>query len=397
VITVLSEIVRPRKISALVGNEQTRLELVKWLRSWKIGSKPVLLQGPPGVGKSTSVYAVAAEFGYDVLEYNASDVRTRKKLSEMLAPMLENRSIFGDADKFLVFLDEIDGLSGRQDYAGMDYILEFIAEASVPVAMASNSEDDPKLKKIQQKSKVLHFKPVNEDLIFMYLKSISRRDGRQFPDELFRRISSASKGDVRFALNLLQTVSSESSALTYSDKQFYSNDSALEAIFSSDSLDEALPKMRDFDAAPLDKIRAVYASVISSKTLTDDEKASSLKLISLADILLRRINKTQNWRLLRYFDKYLLLASVGKGLKPSDSAIPWNLRLAIWNDGRVVKEFLHDLSPVMHVGKATFASYYLPYLSYYLKHKPKELELFLRSQNYDESEKRVMLKIAPKV
>lgn len=394
---LLVESLKPFKISALVGNETPRLELVRWLRSWKVGAKPVLLQGPPGVGKSTSVYAVASEFGYQVLEYNASDVRTKKKLADVIGPILENRSIFGTSDKFLLFLDEIDGLSGRQDYAGMDYILQFIEEATIPVAMASNSEDDPKLRKIQQKSKVLRFKPVDEDLVFIYLKSVAGRLQKELSDDALRRVSGASKGDVRFALNMLQTMSAEVPGLSYSDKQFYSSDAALSAILSSVSVEEALPKMRDFDAAPIDRIRAIYATVVSSKTISDDERAESLRLLSLADILYRRITQKQRWRLLRYLDKYLLLASIGKGLKPSDSAIPWNLRLAIWNDGRIVKELLQDMSPQFHVGKSSFASYYLPYLSWYLKHRPKEMQRFLDKQNYDEPEKRVLLKIAPHI
>ncbi|MGI0090203.1 MAG: AAA family ATPase, partial [Nitrososphaerales archaeon] len=109
---MLSERVRPTKIGSMIGNEQSRLELVKWLKHWKVGSKPVLLSGPPGVGKSTSVYAVAKEFGYTVIEYNASDVRTRERLREALSPTLENASVFGKDEKLLVFLDEIDGLLG---------------------------------------------------------------------------------------------------------------------------------------------------------------------------------------------------------------------------------------------------------------------------------------------
>jgi replication factor C large subunit len=194
----------------------------------------------------------------------------------------------------------------------------------------------------------------------------------------------------------LQTLSPEGS-LAYSDKQFYSSDAALETILSSDSLDQALPKMRDFDAAPLDKIRAIYAAVISSKSLSDEEKADSLKLLSFADIIWRRISKTQNWRLLRYLDKFLLVASIGKGLRPSDSAIPWNLKLAIWNDGRVVKELLADMPLKFHIGKGAFASYYLPYLSLYLKHQPAAMQAFIEREGYDETERRVLAKIAPRI
>ncbi|MCL5067949.1 MAG: AAA family ATPase, partial [Thaumarchaeota archaeon] len=86
---MLSERLRPQNISELVGNEQARLQLVKWLKNWKVGSKPILLMGPPGVGKSTSIYAVTREFGYSVIEYNASDVRTRDDLRAALGPVLE--------------------------------------------------------------------------------------------------------------------------------------------------------------------------------------------------------------------------------------------------------------------------------------------------------------------
>src|SRR5487761_1555246 len=110
---MLSERLRPQNISELVGNEHARLQLVKWLKNWKVSSKPILLMGPPGVGKSTSIHAVAKEFGYTVIEYNASDVRTREGLRAALGPVLENTSLFGEREKLLIFLDEVDGLSGR--------------------------------------------------------------------------------------------------------------------------------------------------------------------------------------------------------------------------------------------------------------------------------------------
>ncbi|MDH2901143.1 MAG: AAA family ATPase [archaeon] len=393
---MLSEKVRPKQIALLIGNEQQRLQLMKWLKNWKIGSKAVLLTGPPGVGKSTSVYATASELGYSIVEYNASDVRTKTKLTGALSGALQNTSLYGEEEKMMIFLDEVDGLSGRADYAGIEFILAFIENATIPVAMAANVEDDPKLRKLTQKSQMIRFGPVDEDLILIFLKSVAKREGIPASEKALRQISSSCKGDVRFALNMLQTILGDNLINFQIDKQFFSDASALDAILSSVSLEEAVQKLRQYDASPMDKVRSIFDCVVSSKNLSDEERAQSLKMVAEADILIRQINKNQRWRLLRYLDRYLALAILSKKLKRTDSSIPWNLRLSIWNDGRVTKEFLSDLPGTFHVGKDTFAVFYLPYFAFYFRNRAEELSNFLRSYEYSDSEKRVMLKIATK-
>ncbi|MHB1908307.1 MAG: AAA family ATPase [Nitrososphaerales archaeon] len=388
---MFSERFRPKQLAALIGNEESRLALLKWLKNWTLDSKAVLLTGPPGVGKSTSVYSVAEELGYTVIEYNASDVRTKSRLTTSLGPSMQNSTIFG-GEKLLVFLDEIDGLSGRSDHAGTEFVLDYVQNAKVPVAMAANTQDDQKLKKIEQKSQVLRFSPVDEGLIFIYLKSIAERLEIEVPKEILRQIARNSRGDVRYALNLLQTLKGRAISSFQTDKQFFSDAQALDAIFSSDSLDQALQRMRAFDSPPFDKVRSTFDSVVASKTMSHEEKAAALDLISKADMLLQQINRNQNWRLLRYLDKYLCLALISRKLKNTDSSIPWNLKLSIWNDGRVIKEITSDLAPLFHVGRSDFANYYLPYLAFFLKSRQKDLDRFVSLRSYGDSEKRVLLK-----
>ena len=53
-----SEKHRPKTLQEMVGNEDARLAAVKWLGGWVSGSKPLLLVGPPGTGKTTLVHAL---------------------------------------------------------------------------------------------------------------------------------------------------------------------------------------------------------------------------------------------------------------------------------------------------------------------------------------------------
>ena len=40
-------------IADMVGNEDARTKFVEWFAKWKKGTKPLLLVGPPGIGKTT--------------------------------------------------------------------------------------------------------------------------------------------------------------------------------------------------------------------------------------------------------------------------------------------------------------------------------------------------------
>ncbi|MDP8942305.1 MAG: AAA family ATPase, partial [Thermoproteota archaeon] len=92
------------KVQQMVGNEGARLAAVKWLSGWVDGSRPLLLVGPPGIGKTTLVHTLSQQFNYDLIELNASDNRNKIGIENRITPIFSNEGLFGR--KMLLFLDE---------------------------------------------------------------------------------------------------------------------------------------------------------------------------------------------------------------------------------------------------------------------------------------------------
>lgn len=118
---LLVEKYKPASCKGIIGQQGDRSNMNKlrtWLLDWnknhlntggkKGAAKPApwgmandngawakcaLLSGPPGVGKTTTSYLVAKELGYDVVEMNASDTRSKKLLGQSVADILDTASV----------------------------------------------------------------------------------------------------------------------------------------------------------------------------------------------------------------------------------------------------------------------------------------------------------------
>lgn len=202
---MLTEIYRPKNLNELVGQDGLALTLRRWADSW-IAGKPayrcVFEHGPPGTGKTSSVFALANEKNYDVVEVNASDFRTAKELVKELWSSIYFTPSKEDKPN-IILIDEVDGILGDKRTAKKAFLaLEELIEATkCPIIFTCNEEYDIRRMTTYFKDNALmiRFSPIKDIRIHERLLEISKAEGIKIPN--IDRLLEVSHGDLRFAIS----------------------------------------------------------------------------------------------------------------------------------------------------------------------------------------------------
>jgi replication factor C large subunit len=392
-----SEKYRPGKVEEMVGNEEARVTFLEWLVNWENGSKPVLLLGPPGIGKTTLVKAAVKQLGYDMVELNASDVRTKEKLESIIPHLLNNTSVLGRHT--LLFLDEVDGMSGRGDRGGFSTLISLLKEPTVPIVLAANAEVGEQIKELKKVSTIIKFKRVSPRLLSLYLDHVLSNEKVELGVGDRLKVLITSGGDVRTLLNESQSLATAGFAEGLQPMSFSVEiGSAIAGFFSAENVEGALdtlirsegfyndPRFPGYDSEKRrsDKLAALFSSIVTSNVDTE-RLAEMLDALAYADVLIGNMGRTRQWRLLRYIDSILAykLFKASRGLTYNQYDVPFVLMNRVFREARLIRGIIGSMARKLRTSKSAIASYYLPYLFMILAKSKTDPKEFLEANEMD--------------
>ncbi|MFX1388977.1 MAG: replication factor C large subunit [Promethearchaeota archaeon] len=270
----------------------------------------LLLEGPPGIGKTSIVYALANDFNMEVIETNASDTRTRATLERKLKETSKTRGIMDfitESKEKLILIDEIDGIYGVQDRGAIPTVIDLIESTQFPIIMCSN-EYKTSLQPLYNKIKRYEVQPLPKKEVIKIAKTILKKEKITYlQDEDLDLIIDKNNGDLRGVINDIQGIG-----------QGMKDGNVRELILSlhRDNLEEIFTLIRElFKTSSLKEARNItdksdvdynflYKWInenLPTFMKSNRELKNAFENLAIADEIFGRIRRTQYWGLLPYF------------------------------------------------------------------------------------------------
>ncbi|MEM2792961.1 MAG: replication factor C large subunit [Candidatus Bathyarchaeia archaeon] len=365
---------RPKSLEEYVGNNEAVDHLIKWVKNWGSdrSKKAALLYGPPGVGKTTIALIVAKMFNYDLVEMNASDWRTAEKISRVAGRAAEQGTLYGQSRR-IILIDEVDGLSD-EDVGGLMALLEVIRKSRNPVILVANDIWQPRFSNLREICELIEFKRLTSRDIVKHLKRICSMEGLEADDDALKVIAEKAEGDMRSAVNDLQTASYGRRRITVEDVSWLATRNriqpifdALKLVFYGKTVNGAKSAFEMVDMDPEMFFEWVYENVPAQ--LNDPEDLSeAFENLALADLFLAKVKREQNWKLLSYALECMTagVAVSRRYSKPKWAPFKFPSRIRFLSSFKARRELLNGLAAKIalktHASRAKVVREYLPYL-----------------------------------
>lgn len=230
----------PTSLNQICGNKATVEKLQRWLQrfpkclktNFKLAGpdgsgsfRAVILHGPPGIGKTTAAHLVAKMEGYDIVESNASDTRSKKLVEEGLRGVLSTNSLHGyfagdgqkvetTKKKMVLIMDEVDGMSAG-DRGGVGALAAVCKKTEVPMILICNDRRLPKMKPFDYVTFDLPFRRPTVDQIRSRIMTIAFREGLKMPAPVINALIEGSHADIRQVVNMISTAKLDQEAMDF--------------------------------------------------------------------------------------------------------------------------------------------------------------------------------------
>lgn len=229
---------RPKRVEEIIGNNANVTRIQKWLSTWysifghgdgpKGAFKALLLSGRPGLGKTTAATLLGTSMGFDVIEMNASDVRSKNSLQDKVVEALKSHGLgefFAKPQasgappptqkKKLLIMDEIDGIAGNEDRGGLQSIISLIHKTRTPIICICNDGQSIKIRSLKGHCEALTWAKPTVLQVVPRLMNICKAEHMVIDQPALEKLADSTQCDIRQMLNFLQMWSKTSKHISF--------------------------------------------------------------------------------------------------------------------------------------------------------------------------------------
>lgn len=215
-------------MNTILGRDQVAAEITDILQHFDercrttTYKKGIYVYGSPGCGKTHFVTALLKELNYDIIQYDAGDVRNKTLIDTITCDNISNRNVlelmFRRTKKIAIVMDEIDGMNNG-DKGGITQLIKLIRQKKTkkqklesvtlnPIVCIGNYNVDKKIKELMKVCHVFELKPILPAQIRTLFGQYLREDGTARVREQLEQMTRYVQGDLRkffFLVKVLRT------------------------------------------------------------------------------------------------------------------------------------------------------------------------------------------------
>jgi len=207
------ELYRPKTIKDIIGQPEVAIRLAEYAKTFNMPH--MLFAGPAGTGKTSAVIALAhdiygEDYKHNILELNASDERGIDTVRGKIKDFARAAPITGAPFK-IIFLDEADALTPEAQQA-LRRTMEMYSSSTRFILSCNWSGKI--IEPIQSRCALFRFKPLTKEEVKTALDRIVKAEGLTVESKAYDALIETSEGDMRKAINTLQSSSLTSKKIT---------------------------------------------------------------------------------------------------------------------------------------------------------------------------------------
>jgi DNA polymerase III delta prime subunit len=165
-------------INKILNREEDVLQIKQFLRSYEdnksnlLIKKGIYIYGDPGTGKTTFITDILKELNYDIIKYDAGDIRNKSIIDTITKHNMSDTNIMSlfnkKPQKIVIIMDEIDGMNSG-DKGGINALIKVIRPKKTkkqrledislnPIICIGNYHVDKKIKELIKVCNVVELK-----------------------------------------------------------------------------------------------------------------------------------------------------------------------------------------------------------------------------------------------